>query len=147
MKKILGLIASIALAAPTISQATPVFWEINAGGFGSETSWSIAQSTGGTFSVGGSSLSSYTNYTFNWDLSPGDFVLSMWDSWGDGLDNGGHAKLIVDGVTLVDCGSCFGSSYQLAFAVPASDVSEPFTLALMGLGLAGLGLSRKRKAA
>ncbi len=41
-------------------------------------------------------------------------------------------------------GSSFGLDYQLV--INTTSVPEPATLALLGLGLAGLGLTRRRKA-
>ena len=149
MKKIIAYIALLSIVAPTASYATPVFWEINAGGFGYESSWSITQDTGGSFSAGISSMSSYTDYIYNWDLTPGDYSLILQDTYGDGLDFGGHATLIVDGTTLLSCGSCFGYSRELSFVVSQAEstVPAPAPLALMGLGLVGIGFSRKLKSA
>lgn len=147
MKKIIASIALLSFLAPAISCATPVFWEINAGGWGYESSWSITQDTGGSFSAGISGMSSRTNYTYNWDLTPGDYSLILRDTYGDGLDNGGHATLIVDGTTLLSCNSCFYSYYQMDFVVSQVDTSSgvpaPAPLVLMGLGLLGIGFSRK----
>ncbi|MES9868624.1 MAG: hypothetical protein ABW149_02835 [Sedimenticola sp.] len=147
MKKLIALLALLFIGAPSVTLATPVFWEINTGGFGYETGWSITQTTGGTFSAGMStgSMASYTDYTYNWDLTPGDYLLAMSDTYGDGLDNGGHATLIVDGSTLLSCGSCFGYSYRLQFVVPEGDAPAPAPLALIGLGLLAMGFVRNKK--
>ncbi len=154
-KFLAGLVigAMLFIGSVNTSFATPVFFEINAGGFGYETSWSINQLLGGSWSIGMStgSMGSGVNYTYNWDLDEGDYRLAMDDTYGDGLDAGGHAYLTVNSVPLLShVGNLFNYSYTLDFAVPRSDSSipEPATMLLFGtglLGLAGISIRRKRK--
>src|SRR5665648_541347 len=107
MKKILFTtlaLGTMILGSISTSLATPVFFEINAGGWGYETAWAINQLTGGSWLAGMATgtMASYTNYTYNWDLGGGDYLLSMTDTFGDGLDGGGHAVLTVGTNTLLN---------------------------------------------
>ena len=95
-------------------------------------------------------LLSATAYTFTWDLGPGDYVFTLFDSFGDGICCGfglGSYSLSVDGA-VVGAGGEFGFEESTAFTIDAPpSVSEPGTMLLFGLGIAGLALSRRLRRA
>lgn len=147
---VLWVVSLLTLLSST-AMATPVSFAINVGGFGYETGWSINQLSGGSWSYGMNTgaMSSYTTYSYNWDLAAGDYALTMTDTWGDGLDgSGGFARLIVDDKPLLDqSGNVFDYSYTLNFKVPESGppaVPEPSTIFLLSGGLMGLVWYRRK---
>ncbi len=93
-------------------------------------------------------------WQFVWDLTEGQtYYFAIFDSFGDGICCGfgqGEYSLSVDGVEIFAGGEFFdidpvndNGEYVGQFTVAAA-VAEPSTLALLGLGMIGLAVARRR---
>lgn len=166
MRKILVGAAATILTGSAL--AVPVVLDLLTDDFAGETSFEMAIMLGGTniaydswssptdpgfpglddgFIDAGDLLSA-TAYTFTWDLDPGSYDFTIFDSFGDGICCGfgiGGYTLTVDGV-VAGSGGEFGAQETTPFTIDAA-VSEPGTVLLFGLGFAGLALSRRLRRA
>ena len=85
-----------------------------------------------------------TVYQFSWDLGPGDYRLTVGDTFGDGM-NGGNYELTVDGSVVRTSDGDFDFTEETDFSV--TGIPEPATLGLVAIGLAGVAIWRRRRVA
>lgn len=146
------------------------FWDLT-GDFNSSTVglWTTGGSLLGTVNTSnttvdtfatGNGVGTWNFMDFNYTLSAGNYVVG---AWGDGMEYAydySASSITTNELTFIEsryesggifqfpsytdyCGSCyFGANISFA----SSSVPEPTALGLLGLGLAGIGFSRKRKA-
>ncbi len=161
-KKIIATVLLVTLSAS--ASATPVVLNLSTDNLGGDTWFDMMDSSHTAVAFydytgpGSASLNNgFVNplsetldddsfYTFMWDLDAGDYTFMIFDNNGYGLCcayGSSSYELIVDGIT-VGSSSDFGSGMIEMFSIQAVAVTEPGLLALFGISLIGLGLSRRQ---
>lgn len=136
----LALAACLALGA-NVASAIPLTVNVSTLGAGSWGSWSLVGTTPDTRSWTHIAVG---NSTWNLNIAPGSYD---WYIHGAGLTSLVSWRLSING-SVVDSGHAGGwlkYRFNEDHSFTVTRVPEPGTLALLGLGLAGLGLVRRRK--
>lgn len=142
-----GLLLSGVMGA---AMADPVTLDLLTDNFGGETSFEMVQDPGGanviippTPALG--PLASNTNFQFDWDLPPGNYEFTIFDSFGDGIccgfGNGGFTLTTPTEAIPSPSGGQFGASETIAFSIaaPVPTLSE-WAMILTTLLLGGIAI-------
>ena len=89
--------------------------------YASETSWELRTAAGALVATNGN-LRNRRTYTENFNLAAGDYVFTIFDSYGDGLCCGGVFTLTGDNQTI-GSGTSFGSSQAVSFCIGSGNRS------------------------
>lgn len=155
------LLASVLMFSASVS-ASIVKFSIATDDYADETSWELKDLNSTINSaVYQSPQDDNTTFDYSFDLSEGDYSLTIKDGYGDGITTPSGYSLLVDNVLIADGwnsdynlfengswtydDNLGGSGYinQINFSIAA--VPEPSIIFLMGAGLLGLTMVRRRK--
>ncbi len=96
--------------------------------YGSETTWTL-QNAGGTTLYSGGPYGNTQNYTINMELTPGNFIFTIHDSYGDGIccDYGAGSYSLTNLCTneVIVQGGAFGASEVSTFTIAAPETECP----------------------
>jgi hypothetical protein len=92
--------------------------EVRTDQYGTEISWNIKNESNVTVQNGGPYTDVVTTQTKNFTLPNGSYILTLNDSYGDGIIGGGYLKLKnADGVIFTILGNSYTSSAKMPFKV------------------------------
>ncbi|MFZ1333610.1 MAG: T9SS type A sorting domain-containing protein [Flavobacteriales bacterium] len=106
------------ICAGTIACTANVLLEITLDGYGSETTWAVMNSAGGTVSSGGPYANGMAGQTVveNLCLSDACYRLVVHDAGGNGISGGGYILKTTDGKRIIDNSGSFSTGYTSALS-------------------------------
>jgi len=96
--------------------------------YGSETSWDLKNESGATLHSG-RGYSSYTNYSKTFVLDEGNYIFTIYDTYGDGLTvgNGSYQLTDFNGSVIINSGD-FGTTESTTFCIEGSGNVDTYDL-------------------